>query len=424
MRRIISILLAAAMLLCISACSGGEPAQEAVEPEIWTVPDEMRNDPFRYRHGPEGYYNLIDEGVDFTGGTQKSGTCWLYASVASMETAYSIKNGKPINVDPMALFDRIYEKDRKEGYYVGKGASPMSYGGIPWMVVETISNGCGDIAVDEAMIIYGQDRDTFKQIIKERGGVAVGTCDTSNSGKAVFGHYTTKNYPGVLDYDHEEMLIGWDDHFPKEFFKVPATQDGAWITYNSQNGKSCFDYISYDSDFEPGGSYWLSVTDKYSDVIGYDCGHLANRQIMAKNGPVTLANVFRRKGTLAAVGTYSDTKQQEIRIDVYDANFDKLLYTQEATLGHMGYHTVELDTPLKVEDCAVAVTYSKSAPVEGVNHVNDKLIFRAVAEPGQSFACLPGTGEWKDMTDDDIREALGISFKPNNCCIKALYTDD
>ena len=30
--------------------------------------------------------------------------------------------------------------------------------------------------------------------------------------------------------------------------------------------------------------------------------------------------------------------------------------------------------------------------------------------------------DMKDMSDGDIKEALGIDFEPHNCCIKALYT--
>lgn len=422
MKKPLLILLILSFLLSLAACSvSTAPAEEEAEPEPWVVPEEMRNDPYKYKHGPEGYYNLAEEGVAFNGGTQKGGTCWLYASVASMETAYSLRTGESITVDPIKILNSIYDKNREDGYTVDKSTTPMMLGGYPWMVVEEASNGCENYILDEAMIIYGQDIDEFKDIIKNRGGIAVGICDTAHSGKGNYGHYVTMYAPGVVDYDHEVTLIGWDDHFPKEFFVNEPSRDGAWIAYNSQNGKHCYNYFSYDTQFEGGGSVWLSVTDKYSEVLAYDAGHKVYRQIKAKDSPVTIANVFRKKGTLAAVGTYSDVKQQDIKIEIYDSSFKTLLYTQDASLDFIGYHTVELDTPLEVADYAIAVTYSVEAPVEGANRKDDRMYFKAVSEPGQSFLYLPETGEWKDMTDEDIRRTAGISFNPNNCCIKAIY---
>ena len=110
--------------------------------------------------------------------------------------------------------------------------------------------------------------------------------------------------------------------------------------------------------------------------------------------------------------------EQSITIEVYDSSFTNLLYSQEAVLDYLGYHTVVLDTPVEVSDCAVAITYSKAAPVEGENKNYGQLDYITSAKSGVSFVKFDN---WRDLTDDGIADELGIDFAPGNCCIKALY---
>jgi hypothetical protein len=95
-----------------------------------------------------------------------------------------------------------------------------------------------------------------------------------------------------------------------------------------------------------------------------------------------------------------------------------LLYSEEATLGYHGYHTIKLKEPVNVTDYAVAITYSEGAPVEGETVEYVDLDYVTTAEPGQSFIKLD---KWHDLTEAGIESELGIDFKPGNCCIKAIY---
>lgn len=77
------------------------------------------------------------------------------------------------------------------------------------------------------------------------------------------------------------------------------------------------------------------------------------------------------------------------------------------------------DTPVDVTDHAVAITYSKGAPVEREDIDYGQSDHNTVSESGQSFVKI--NGNWKDMADSDIISAICADLKPNNCCIKALY---
>ena len=211
-------------------------------------------------------------------------------------------------------------------------------------------------------------------------------------------------------------IVGYDDHFPKEYFNTPASQDGAWIVYNSNMGEG-FNYVSYDCPF----NYTIShtISDKYSEVLSYDAGNEMDRIIKTGDSTKT-ANVFHKKGKLAAVGTFNDSDKQNIRIEIMSADFKNVIYTQDAALDYHGYHTVVLTTPVEVEDYAVVITYSDGAPVEGESHDFGAADYKTVSEKGQSFVLVDGT--WKDLTDADAKTVLKTDFAPGNACIKALYT--
>ena len=253
-----------------------------------------------------------------------------------------------------------------------------------------------------------------KMSSRTRGSLSIGVNDTDRSFKGWHGKYYTLNYTKE-DFDHAVTVVGYDDNFPKEYFNIPADENGAWITYNSLYPSGYF-YVSYCAPI--GDAISHSVTDEYSEVIGYDAGNEPDKYIRTGDFTTT-ANVFHKAGKLAVVGTYNYLGEQDIKIEVYDSNFTDLLYSQDAVLDYLGYHTIVLDAPVDVEDCAVAITYSKGAPVEGesMDYYND-MNYVTTSENGQSFVKLD---TWRDLTENGIENELGIDFKPWNCCIKALY---
>ena len=119
------------------------------------------------------------------------------------------------------------------------------------------------------------------------------------------------------------------------------------------------------------------------------------------------------------MGTYNDFDEQDIKIEIYDAGIQNLLYSQDAKLDYHGYHTIELDTALDVTDYAIVINYTKGAPVEGEDVDYGELEYKTVSEKGQSFVYAGNV--WNDVVNSDIKAVLKIDFEPNNCCIKAIY---
>ena len=408
-----------------TASTGGALAAAVAEAEpTATSGSSVRSiiptpDPNRYVHGEDGYFNLDEEGAPVHLRAQRGGTCWLYASAVAMETGYEINTGKEIEIDPYSLLDKIYGDDKKEGIFID--ANPEEFGGMAPFVVFTLTNGFDQYVIDRAIQIKDISIDNIKEKIKKYGGLYIGIPDTATSMKGFHHGYTTINWPDakLKNYDHSITIVGWDDHFPKEYFNKPATRDGAWITVNSRSNSEYY-YVSYDTPPDHWGDLpaFMSMSDAYSSVATYDYG--VDEHALKIGKETVTANVFHQAGTLAAVGTYSKPEEQDIKIEIYDANFKKVLYTQDAHLEGRGYHTVPLDTPLEVKDYAIAIHYMKGgATVEGPGWHEDELHLRVSSKKGESFVLVDG--KWLDLHDKATLKKVGRKSKTNNCCIKGLY---
>ncbi len=376
-------------------------------------------DPDRYVHGEDGYYNLDEEGTPVHLRAQRGGTCWLYAAAVAMETGYERATGKEVELDPYSLLDKIYGDNKKEGFFIE--ANPVEVGGTAPFVYMTLSNGFDQYVLDQAIEVDDIKIDTIKEGIKKYGALYIGIPDTDPLKKGVYHGYTTTNWPTakVKDYDHSIAIIGWDDHFPKDYYREPATRDGAWITANSGSNSDYY-YVSYDTkpEYTWDTPAFMSMTDVYSAVATYDYG--VDKKFLKTGKETVTANVFHQAGTLAAVGTYSAAKDQDVTIEIYDAELKKVRYTQKAHLDGRGYHTVALDTPLKVEDYAIAIHYTKKgAPIEGKGWKHDDIMLRVSSKKGESFIRV---GEkWLDLHEKSTLKRIGRKDKTNNCCIKGLY---
>lgn len=362
-------------------------------------------------------FSLLEEGYATSIKSQENGTCWAFASSTSMESSYKKKHGDDIEIDPMSIVESVYGEEPTEGYYIKVQEAKYDYGGWAWQVIEKTANGFEDYVLIDASNYENTDIDTMKAAIAENGAMNVAVNDAKSHKFGNFDEYYTLNDPDSDDFDHEVVLIGWDDNFPKENFRQEANSNGAWLAQNSRGdkwGRDGYYWISYDTPFIENTVF--QIEKDYGKVIAYDGGN-ENR---ISTGDVTqTANIFHDKGKLKAVGTYTVAPSQKIVIDICDADLNNILYRKEATFEIPGYHTIELDEPLDVENYAIAVSYEGEAPVEGESWEDSIVGYSVDINPNCSIVKLGN--EWVDMSDADISTKLGIDFIPNNCCIKAIY---
>ena len=375
-----------------------------------------------YVHGKDGYFNLLESGIDYELMGQVSGTCWICASSCAMSTAYQMKYDEPIKFDQIELVNEIYDDDREEGIIVSDDVDKGKYGGLWIFVLNELSRGFGDGLVMDGLIeAAGWSEDEIKEGIQKYGALYIGIPDTNNR-KAYRDNYRTLNAPDAKheDMDHSIAVVGWDDHFPKEYFRDEPSQDGAWITYNSSYAGEYY-YVSYDTPFdqEIDTPVFMSVSRDYSKVLSHDGGMWTGDPVRTGD-ETTVANVFKEKGTLAAAGTYIMANDSDLTIQIMTPDFKECLYSQDAHVDNIGYHVFTFEKPLEVDEYAVVISFSKGAPVEGesldVEGLGD---IRIVSEKGQSYILVDG--EWLDMSEKSTWKKLGRTT--NNACIRALYAN-
>ena len=375
-----------------------------------------------YMHGKDGYYNLLDNGVEFELTAQLSGTCWICASACAMMTSYQMNHGKMIELDQLELLNDIYSDDKTEGVFVVKGADKESIGGSGLFVINELANGFGNgLVLDRAIDAKNWTVDEVKDGIQKYGALYVGIPDPAGK-KGTHDNYYTMNCPSPKDgeLDHSIAVLGWDDSFPKEYFHEAASQDGAWITYNS-NYPLGFYYVSYDTSFDQlyDTPLFMSITDGYSKIVSYDCGRWLTPPVRT-DAATTTANVFKEKGKLAAVGTYTSSDDTDLTIQILTPDLTDCLYSQEYHADLAGYHVIELESPMEVDEYTITITYPDGAPVEGQKTSFDTAIFTEItSQAGQSFILVDD--KWLDMSTEETWDKLGC--ETNNACIKALYVE-
>ena len=227
-----------------------------------------------------------------------------------------------------------------------------------------------------------ESSDALKEAIMEYGAVA-----TSAYFKESHASNWSYYYSGNNDHNHAITIVGWDDDYPTNSFKVFPPGPGAWIMKNSWGksvGSNGFYYVSYhDSQFARmynGAVFVPAKADEDYDAVR---GHDRFGPVKTVSGSYDCqAAVFTSAWNerLDAVGVWSTSASVSYEISVY-TNVTRggnsptdggcLAISQSGTLAHAGFTTIHLETPVALADgTSFAVVYHQ----EGCNvfYVDEK----------------------------------------------------
>ncbi len=440
--------------------------------EIFGAGDKKFYVPFS---DPEHSYCSINEGYGVPLREQGWGGCYAYSAVSCMQASYLKEHGELIDLNPVDLIDRIYEGpdiftgeepvQDEEKIYISSGLN-TDLGGdfdrVNASLCADLLNGClikdtnylGTYNVEYPFMTKLELEDV-KDCIREYGAVSC-SINYKKDCKMIHGYYTQNYKENAEDTDHLATIVGWDDNFPKEGFKTPASRNGAWLVQNSFGlywGNCGYYWLSYDMQIPGLISY--QVTKDYSSAVSYgrfcDCYVMSSDVIkkvgkvmdpsrisvkeMNKCNEVVSATVYDVPGTIAAVGIWTTIPDQPYTIEILDGEFGEVLATMTGKEKHTGYHTVKLDEPVKAEKYTVVVKLPGEAAFEGAaKDINVGTIFQKIGaryavttEPGRSFIKIGE--EWVDVTTPGIKTLLGydgIIFyddftQPGDPCITVLF---
>ncbi len=395
------------------------------------------------------------------------GTCWAFAALGSVESNL-IKNGEAA----LDLSERHHSWFGYTDENTGAGTfpaftcnapyTPYNKGGDSWRSAALVARGTGPVlesddpysglpgaATSRAArvrvrdVLYLPIRNgssytiaTTKQALMTYGALSIAVHmavqDPDSWNSATNALYVASG--GFDDLDHQVLVVGWDDAFPKENFgrNIPAS-DGAWLIKNS-----------WGSAWGNAGYFWLSYEDaplNTSEVVAYVSEPVAHAATIYQYDPLGwvgqmgvpgsstawFANIFTAAASepITEVAFYAAAPDTAYEIDFYTGVMagDPVLGTRVAgsrttgTLAVPGYRTVTLTRPVSLAagqrfSVVVKLTtpgFDAPIPVEyPVADYSDK----ATAAAGQSFISVTGAGgDWDDLT---------VIAENGNVCLKAF----
>ena len=174
------------------------------------------------------------------------------------------------------------------------------------------------------------------------------------------------NYNNDYESLHAVAIVGWDDNYDKNNFKVideygethipPA--NGAFIVKNSWGTDNIWDenytgfhYISYydrviANSSEQSVAFILKNNDEYDNVYNYEFSRVGVSYSPAKSIEYKQIYTINKDELITAIGTYT-LSPSKYNIEVQVNN--QKVYTQSGTLTTSGYRTIRLNKYIPVE---------------------------------------------------------------------------
>lgn len=371
-------------------------------------------------------------------------TCWAFAYLAMAESNMKKKKGIDyvLSERQLAYFTYNHVNDplgntKNDENYLGnswyKGGGNAYYTSLvlsgyvgaineslaPYSSEDITNNDLAyknnSVILKNAYFLDGNSRNEVKQAIVDNGGVVGAYC-------AFNSYYDNDNgthYSDVkMEPNHEVCLVGWNDNFDKNKFKVKPKNNGAWLIKNSwgdQAGENGYIWISYEDktlcDF---------VTAKFDSASSYKHNYHYDASIcpmvVSLRSGTSIANIYQAKGntsgneeTLKAVSFGVDSTDTSYSIQIYK-NLKSKSNPQSGSVAlskvvtgkttYSGIYTVDLNQTVKLaqgEYYSVVITLKSPngvvSPFIETDYYDSYSYFDADLKENQSFY---KTDEWYD----------------------------
>lgn len=386
--------------------------------------------PYSYSYLDKDRYTIVrDQGV--------RSTCWASAAISALETTLLPEKQYEFSIDHMSLNNSFNVSQYDGGEYTMALAYLTAWQGPVLEEDDPYGDRVTDntlkpvVHVQEAQIIAAKDLNKIKEMVYKYGGVQSSLYTSITSASGTSKYYNEEKaaycYIGEEKPNHDVVIIGWDDNYPKENFNASVESNGAFICQSSWGekfGENGVFYVSYldanigvhnivYTDVETNNNY-----DKIyqSDLCGWQ-GILGYEESYAY-----FANVYTSASYeyLKAVGFYAtdvDTKYSVYVVENFAGteDFKNMKLVANGTFENAGYYTVKLNDPVLIDGGKYAVivkidTPNSQRPV-AVEMSKDYATLTVDISDGEGYISLYGD-EW-----ERIEEQYNC-----NLCLKA-YTE-
>ncbi len=350
------------------------------------------------------------------------GTCWAFAALAAMESAMLPEEREEFSPDHMSIQNSFVLEQAAGGEYTMGMAYLTSWQGPvrekddPYGDGESRSDLKAVKHVQEVQLIEGKDFEKIKEFVFKHGGVQTAIYSALNNVQAYSPYYNQEKsaycYIGAEKPNHEIMIIGWDDNYPKENFNTEVEGDGAFLCQNSwgeEFGDGGVFYVSYfDVNIGIHNVVYSGIekADNYDRIYQSDlCGWVG--QIGYNMDSIYGANVYKAQAAelLQAAGFYATGKETSYELfivkDFKDTDsLEERIKVAEGNVANAGYYTIKFDKEIQVEpneEFAVIlhITTPGSVHPMAIEYVADEMTANVDLTDGKGYISIGGA-RWEN----------------------------
>ena len=292
------------------------------------------------------------------------GTCWAVAALTALESSLMPEESLILAPDHMNYQNSFSHHSNEGGEYAMAVAYLNAWQGPVLEADDTYGDEFSpDFLkpvkhVQEVRFIESKNYNRIKEMVYKYGGVESSIYSSIVNTSYRSTYYDRENsaycYIGEEKPNHEIVIIGWDDSYSKENFRIEPEGDGAFICQNSWGEKFGEDGIFYVSYYDANiGIYnvvytGIEGTDNYDNIYQSDlCGWVGQLGYEKENA--FFANVYetKKEESIEAVGFYALGKDTEYKIYLVEEfenknSLNKRKLVKTGYFEDAGYYTIEL----------------------------------------------------------------------------------
>ncbi len=300
-----------------------------------------------------------------------TGACWAFASLGAMESQLLPYEVWDFSEDHLSL-GHGFNLDQADGgnaaislSYLTRWSGPVLEKDDPFN--DGVNNPDAKVMkhVQEVQFIPDNDLLGIKVALLAYGPVQTSIYldgETLDPQGRFYNEETSSYYYfGSKGYNHDVVIVGWDDDYPKENFQTESVSDGAFIVRNSYGetfGEEGYFYISYE-DVHVGTNN--IVFTRVDNIDNYD--HIYQTDWLGFIGQIGygdetayFSNVYEtdKKELLDALSFYATDDHTSYEVYVVDSfqdtdDFKNMKLIERGYKEFGGYYTIDFEVPITVE---------------------------------------------------------------------------
>lgn len=300
------------------------------------------------------------------------GTCWAFASLGAFESTLMPGDEEVFSTDHMTLCNSYNLGMNRGGEhtmsiaYLAAWQGPVYEEDDPYGDGKTNPDLTAVKHLEEALVINDRDFDTLKSAIFRYGALETSLYSQMDYADSISAYYSEDNasyyYDGEEVPNHDVVVVGWDDNYPKEKFTKMPEGDGAFICKNSwgeEFGDDGYFYVSYyDTNICNKSVVYTRIgeADNYDKIYQSDLLGWVGLMGFGKE-EAYFANVYKagENEEIAAVSFYATDVNTEFEVYLVKnfENTDSLKdreFIVSGSMKHAGYYTVEFPEAVRLDD--------------------------------------------------------------------------